>query len=296
VRVAITGASGFTGAALLVALQKEGHAVLAIGRGEASDIRWDPEHARLDSGSLAGVDAVVHLAGAPVGERWTAGRKRAIRESRVRGTQLIASTIAALPAEQRPRVLVCASAIGFYGNRGDEWLDETSAPGADFLADVARDWEAAADPARAARVRVVHLRLGLVLNPRGGALAKMLPAFRLGGGARLGSGKQWMSWIALHDLVRAMQFAMATETFAGAANAVSPKPVTNAEFTSTLARVLNRPALAVVPEFALRALFGEMAQATLLASQRARPVRLEGAGFAFAHPGLESALRFELAS
>jgi hypothetical protein len=184
--------------------------------------------------------------------------------------------------------------VGYYGSRGDAWLDETSTPGTDFLASVARDWEAAAEPARAAGIRVVHLRTGLVLSPKGGALAKMLPAFRLGAGARLGSGKQWMSWIALDDLVRAMQFALATGTLGAAANAVSPAPVTNAEFTSTLAQVLGRPAVAAVPDFALRMLFGEMGEATLLASQRVRPLRLAAAGFEFRHPALESALRFEL--
>jgi len=293
VLVAVTGASGFTGSALLAALRKDGHTALAIGRAGSSDIRWNPDESRLDGASLADVDAVVHLAGAPIGERWTAARKRAIRESRVRGTQLVASTIAALPPGQRPRVLVCASGVGFYGSRGDEWLDETSTPGTDFLATVAREWEAAAEPARAAGIRVVHLRNGLILSPHGGALAKMLPVFRLGAGARLGNGRQWMSWIALDDVVRAMQFALVTDTLAGAANAVSPAPVTNAEFTTTLAHVLNRPVLAAVPEFALRVLFGEMGAATLLASQRARPARLAAVGFEFLHPALESALRFE---
>jgi uncharacterized protein len=294
VHVAVTGASGFTGTALLAALRRDSHTALAIGRAQSNDIKWNPEQAQLDGAALAGVDAVVHLAGAPVGERWTASRKRAIRESRVRGTHLIANTIAALPAGRRPRVLVCASAVGFYGSRGDEWLDETSTPGTDFLASVAREWEAAAEPARVAGIRVVHLRMGLVLSPHGGALAKMLPAFRLGAGARLGNGRQWMSWIALDDLIRAMQFALVTDTLAGAANAVSPAPVTNAEFTATLAHVLNRPALAAVPEFALHILFGQMGEATLLASQRARPSRLAATGFTFVHPALGDALRFEL--
>ena len=294
-RVAITGASGFIGTALAGALRADANEVLTIGRSAGSAIRWDPMDGTLDATLLGGVDAVVHLAGAPVGERWTAARKRAIRESRVRGTHLIATAIVGLPVDRRPRVLVCASGVGFYGNRGEEWLDESSAVGTDFLAEVAREWEGAADPARAAGVRVVHLRTGLVLSPLGGALAKMLPAFRLGGGARLGSGKQWLSWIALGDHLRAVRFVIETDQFSGVANAVSPVPVTNAEFTATLGRVLNRPAMAAVPEFALRALFGEMAAATLLTSQRARPVRLEGAGFACEHPRLEGALRFELA-
>jgi uncharacterized protein len=236
----------------------------------------------------------VHLAGAPVGERWTPERKRAIRDSRIGGTRLIANTLASLTPEQRPRVLICGSAVGYYGSRGNDWLDESSAPGTDFLAGVAREWEAAADPVRAL-MRVVHLRTGLVLNPHGGALARMLPAFRLGAGARLGSGKQWMSWIALRDWVRAVQFTVVTTAVTGAANVVSPAPVTNAEFTTTLAHVLGRPALASVPAFAVRAIFGEMGEATLLASQRVRPVRLETAGFTFSHPVLDGALRSELA-
>ncbi|HVT40701.1 MAG TPA: TIGR01777 family oxidoreductase [Gemmatimonadaceae bacterium] len=292
--VAVTGASGFIGTALLGALRRDGHTALAIGRAGSNAIPWNPDEARLDGASLEDVDAVVHLAGAPIGERWTAARKVAIRESRVRGTQLIARTIAALPPGRRPRVLVCASGVGFYGSRGDEWLDETSTPGTDFLATVARDWEAAAEPARTAGIRVVHLRNGLVLSPRGGALAKMLPPFRLGAGARLGNGRQWMSWIALDDVVRALQFALITDTLAGAANAVSPAPVTNGEFTATLAQVLDRPALATIPQFVLRALFGEMGEATLLASQRVRPVRLAAAGFEWLHPALADALRFEL--
>jgi uncharacterized protein (TIGR01777 family) len=294
VRIAVTGASGFTGAALVTALRGDGCVVLTVGRRAESDIRWNPAEGRLDRTSLAGLDAVVHLAGAPVGERWTAERKRAIRDSRVQGTRLVATALAALAPGQRPGVFVCASAVGLYGSRGDEWLDESSAPGTDFLASVAREWEAAADPARTL-MRVVHLRTGLVLNPHGGALARMLPAFRLGAGARLGTGKQWMSWIALHDWVRVVRYALATVALAGPANAVSPAPVTNAEFTTTLGHVLGRPTLATVPAFALRAIFGEMGEATLLASQRVRPVRLETAGFTFSYPLLEDALRFELA-
>ena len=295
-RVAVTGASGFTGRALEADLRRDGHTVLRIGRGSGSDVRWDPEGGRLDATALAGVDAVVHLAGAPVGERWTPERKGAIRDSRVRGTLLVATTLAALPPEQRPRVLLCASAIGFYGSRGDLWLDESSSSGDDFLADVAREWEGAAEPAHSAHIRVVHLRTGLVLNPHGGALAKMLPVFRLGAGARLGSGKQWMSWIGLRDQVRAMRFALDTEALTGAVNSVAPAPVTNAVFTSTFAHVLGRPALAAAPAFALKMLYGEMAESTLLASQRVRPAKLVTAGFVFEHPELDGALRFELAT
>lgn len=295
-RVAITGASGFTGAALVASLLRDGHTVVSIGRGGFSDVRWDPDRGQLDATQLARTDAVVHLASAPVGERWTADRKRAIHDSRVRGTLLLASSLGTLLPEQRPRVLLCASAIGFYGSRGDEWLDESSTPGADFLAGVAREWEAAADPARTANIRVVHLRTGLVLNPRGGALMKMLPVFRLGAGGRLGSGKQWMSWIGLRDHVRATRFVLETDALSGAVNSVSPTPVTNAAFTSTLAHVLGRPGLAAIPAFALRMLYGEMAEATLLASQRVRPMKLTAAGFAFDHTALEDTLRSELAT
>lgn len=242
-----------------------------------------------DVPGLGGADAVVHLAGAPIGVRWTAARKRAIRESRVAGTRRVVQAIAR--AAPRPRVLICASAVGFYGDRGDDVLTEESLPGEDFLARVVLDWEQAA---RESPVRSVQMRFGLVLSPLGGALAKMLPAFRAGAGGRLGSGTQWMSWIALHDLVRAVRFAIDAEELAGPVNAVAPHPVTNGEFTGTLARVLRRPAVIPVPAFALRMLFGEMADLTLLASQRVTPSRLEGAGFRFDHPLLQDALRHEL--
>jgi uncharacterized protein len=241
---------------------------------------------RLDFG---GAEAIVHLAGAPIAVRWTARRRREILESRVLGTRRIVEAIAS--RKPAPRVLVCASAIGFYGDRGSEELTEESGPGTDFLSDVVREWEHAA---QGAPVRSVQLRFGIVLSPRGGALAKMLPAFRLGVGGRLGSGTQWMSWIALHDLVRVIRFAIDSETLTGPVNAVAPQPVTNAEFTETLGRVLRRPAVIPVPAFALRALFGEMARLTMLASQRVVPRRLGNAGFRFEYPTLEGALRREL--
>jgi len=291
-RVAITGASGFLGGTLAAALRGDGVEVVTIGRGARSDVWWDPAAGRLDAGRLAGADAVIHLAGATIGRRWTRARKREIRESRTLGTRLLAQTIARLAPV--PRVLVSASAIGYYGDRGDEWLTEESTPGDDFLAEVTREWERAADPARAAGVRVVHVRTGLVLSPSGGALPRLLPAFRLGLGGPLAHGRQWMSWIALGDLVRAFRVALDSGLLAGAVNVVSPSPVTNAEFTATLARVLRRPAFVPVPAFALRALFGEMADATLLASQRVRPARLLQAGFAFEHPTLDGALRHVL--
>ena len=291
-RVAITGASGFIGRALSASLKADGVSVVRIGRGAGSDVQWDPAAGRLDASALEGVEAVIHLAGASIAERWTAERKRVIRESRVQGTRLIAERCARLAT--RPAVLVCASAIGIYASRGDEWLDETSSPGDDFLAGVVRDWEAAAEPARAAGIRVVHVRTGIALNPRGGALGKMLLPFQLGVGGRLGSGRQWMSWISLEDLVRVFRFAMETPAISGPMNATAPEPVTNRTFASTLARVLKRPALVPVPTFALRALLGEMAEGTVLASQRVRATVLAGAGFQFEHPTLSTALRSEL--
>jgi uncharacterized protein (TIGR01777 family) len=273
-RVAITGASGLVGTALTRALRQDGNDVTPVPR---------------DSAEIGGADAIVHLAGAPIAMRWTARRKHAILESRVVGTRRIVETIAKL--ERAPRVFVCASAIGYYGDRADEPLDESASAGSDFLATVVREWEGAAQKAR---VRTVLLRFGIVLSPDGGALAKMLPAFRLGVGGRLGSGAQWMSWIGLHDLIRVIRFAIESDDMSGAVNAVAPEPVTNAVFTATLGRVLRRPALLPVPAFALRALFGEMAGLTMLASQRVIPTRLAHAGFQFESPSLEVALRSEL--
>lgn len=290
--VAITGASGFLGGALVPFLTTGGHRVRTIGRGGASDASWDPARGVLDPHALDGVDSVIHLAGSSVAERWTDVTKREIRESRLKGTRLIAEAVARAP--KRPRVLVSASAIGIYGSRGDEWLDETSAPGDDFLAEIGREWEAATAPARDAGVRVVHLRTGIVLSPSGGALKKMLLPFQLGAGGRLGPGTQWMSWISREDWVGAVYHVLQNESVAGAVNLVAPEPVTNATFTETLGRLLHRPTIAAVPAFALRALFGEMAGGTVLASQRVRPAVLERSGFVFAHPSLSSALRFEL--
>lgn len=290
--VAITGASGFLGGALVPFLTTGGHRVRTIGRGSSSDASWDPARGVLDPHALDGVDSVIHLAGSSVAERWTDAAKREIRESRLKGTRLIAEAVARAP--KRPRVLVSASAIGIYGSRGDEWLDETSAPGDDFLAEIGREWEAATAPARDAGVRVVHLRTGIVLSPSGGALKKMLLPFQLGAGGRLGPGTQWMSWISREDWVGAVYHALQNESVVGAVNLVAPEPVTNATFTETLGRLLHRPTIAAVPSFALRAIFGEMAGGTILASQRVRPAALERTGFTFAHPSLSSALRFEL--
>ena len=291
-RVAITGASGFLGGALVPFLTTGGHAVRTIGRGAQSDARWHPAASQLDAGALDGIDAVIHLAGSSVAERWTAGTKREILSSRLQGTRLIAEQCAR--AKVAPEVLVCASAVGIYGSRGDDTLDEQSALGDDFLADVGRQWEAAAAPARDAGIRVVHLRTGIVLNPSGGALAKMVTPMLLGAGGRLGSGTQWMSWISREDWVGAVYHVLQTPGLVGAVNLTAPEPVTNRTFTEALGRILRRPTIAAVPAFALRALFGEMASGTILASQRAHPTALQRSGFRFAHPTLASALRFEL--
>lgn len=294
--LAISGATGLIGSALVDALTGAGWVVRRLVRGSrmqrAGDISWDPDTERLDPGELEGVEAVVHLAGEPIGQRWTEAARRRIRESRVESTRLLATAIASLT--RPPRVLASGSAMGIYGDRGDEILDESSAAGQDFLAEVASAWEAEAQRAAVAGVRVVTLRTGLVLSPRGGALARLLLPFRFGAGGRIGSGRQWVSWIGLIDTVRGIQHTIDTETLSGPVNLCAPNPVTNAELASTLARVLRRPAFFPVPATALRLIFGEMGEATLLASQRMQPRRLLESGFRFAYPSLEAALRYEL--
>ena len=294
-RVAITGASGLLGSALAARLRQQGITVQRIKRGPAAaapDIAWSSSTGVLDLAALEGVDAIVNLAGEPIAQRWDAKRKEAIRQSRLTTTSLLAGAIVKL--RRPPRVLLNGSAVGFYGDRGDEELDEDSGPGSDFLAEVAVAWERAADSARQAGTRVAVLRTGIALSPAGGALRKMLTPFRLGLGGRVGSGTQWMSWISLEDWVRAAEFLLTADDVRGPVNLVAPSPVPNAEFTTTLARVLGRPTLGVVPELAVDLLFGEMGRATLLASQRVHPRRLLAAGFEFAHPTLEQALRAEL--
>lgn len=288
-RVGVTGASGLLGTALVPALRSAGHDVLRIGRGRDADVRWNPAAGEIDAAACAGVDAFVHLAGANVGQRWTPPHRRAILESRVDGTALIARTAAGL--SPRPAVLVSASAVGIYGNAGDAACDESARVGDDYLAQVCRVWESSADAARAAGIRTVYLRFGVILSRHGGALGKLLPIFRLGAGGRVGSGRQWMSWLAMDDAVGIVRFALEHGDLSGAANASAPAPVTNADFTEVLARVVRRPALFPVPAFALNLVFGEMAQATLLASQRVVPRRLLDAGYAFRHATLEPALR-----
>jgi len=290
--VVVSGASGMVGAALTSFLTAGGHRVRRLVRREPGDgeIRWRPAAGEIDVAALEGADVVVHLAGAGIADtRWTPARKALIRDSRVDGTRTLCEALAKL--ERKPRVLISASAIGWYGDRGDALLDEESAPGEGFLADVCRGWEDETRPASEAGIRVVNLRIGVVLHPQGGALAKMLPPFRLGAGGPIGGGRQWMSWITLDDLVGAVHHLMFAEDARGPVNAVAPEPVTQRGFAKALGRALRRPAFLPLPALAVRALFGEMGEATVLASQRVRPGRLSELGFAFESPELEPALR-----
>jgi uncharacterized protein len=297
-RVAVTGATGLVGRALVPTLLAAGHRVDRITRHRpaagTTDIQWDPGRGELDARALEGVDAVVHLAGESIAAaRWTRAAKERIRRSRVDGTRLVAETLARL--SPRPRVLVSASAVGYYGDGGGTPLTEESAPGAGFLADVCRAWEAAADPARAAGIRVVHPRVGVVLAGHGGALPRIALPFRLGAGGVIGSGRQYWSWIELGDLVRVLDLCLVLDTLAGPVNAVAPTPATNRELTRALGRVLRRPTLVPMPAIAVRLLLGEMGRVLLLESARVLPRRLERAGFRFRHPELEGALRAVLA-
>jgi len=291
--VAVSGSSGLIGSALLERLRQDGHTVLPMVRRPAKDgeIHYDPQNGVLDPESLVGVDAVVHLAGAGIGDRrWTDRYRREILESRTLSTSLIAEAMASVANRGGPRVLLSGSAIGFYGATGDEELNERSTAGDGFLADVCRAWEAATSPAEDAGVRVVHLRTGIVLSPRGGALKKLLPLFRFGLGGRMGSGRQWQSWISLDDEVGAIVFLL-TADISGAVNLTAPAPVTNAEFTKVLASTLSRPALVPVPSFGPKLLLGgELADALLFTGQRVLPERLTDAGYSFEHPTLSEAL------
>jgi uncharacterized protein len=292
-KIVVTGSSGLVGSALVLHLRLAGHEVLRLVRGRpaaADELCWDPRGWQLDQQAFAGVEAVVHLAGEPIAEgRWSDERKELIRQSRVDGTRFLSQALASLA--EKPKVLVSASAVGFYGDRGDEELTEESPVGFLFLSEVCRQWEAAADPARQAGIRVVHPRLGMVLSAAGGALEKMLPPFRMGLGARLGSGKQWMSFIHLLDLVRLLAFAVENEELAGPVNAVCAEPLRNRDFTDALAAALGRKARLAAPAWALRARFGEMADEVLLSSARVLPRRLESARFPLDFPTLEAALR-----
>ena len=302
-KIIVTGASGLIGSRLVPFLQSKGHSITRFvrdkARAERDDgarvVEWNPQRGELDAAELEGHDAVVHLAGEPVAEgRWTDEKKRRIRDSRVQGTSLLAAKLT--ECANPPHTFISASAVGFYGDRGDETLREESAAGGDFLAGVCREWEAAADAAREKGIRVVCARMGVVLSPDGGALAKLVTPFKLGVGGKLGSGEQYMSWIAIDDAVEALHHALTNAQLAGAMNVVAPNPVTNSEFTESLGRILGRPTLFTVPKFAARLAFGEMADATVLTSQRALPTRLLATNFVFKYPELEGALRHLLHS
>jgi uncharacterized protein (TIGR01777 family) len=295
---AISGATGLIGRALVQQLGRAGHQAIPLvrpgaTRPEGAVVRWDPARGAIDAAALEGMDGVVHLAGEPILGRWTAAKRARIRDSRVGGTALLARTLAGLA--RPPRVLVCASGSNFYGSDRDALLTEASLPGSGFLATVCREWEAAADPAREAGIRVVHLRSGLVLSPHGGTLRVQLLPFRLGLGGPIGRGRRWWSWIAIDDMTAVCRFALETDTLSGPVNAATPHPVTNAEFTRTLAAILHRPAVIPVPPLALRIVFGrEAAAEAMLSSTRLVPARLIAAGFRFRFPELEGALRHVL--
>lgn len=292
--VVVTGASGLIGSSLVPWLTADGFRVTRLVRRPpraADEIRWDPLTSSLDPSALEGVHAAVHLSGENIGARWTPARKRRIRDSRVVTTRLLSQTLAGL--RRPPRVLVSASAVGIYGNRGDDVLTESSAlpsPPGDFLAELGQEWEAALEPAAALGIRAVPLRFGLVLAREGGVLGRMLWPFRLGLGGPFGGGRQWMSWISILDVVGAIRHALSKESLTGPVNATAPTPVTNREFASTLARVLHRPAILPVPAAAIRLALGEMGTVALLGSQRVVPSRLLQSGYQFRYPRLKEAL------
>jgi hypothetical protein len=295
VKVAVSGASGLIGTALVPALEAAGHDVLTLVRRSPADpneVAWNPSAGTIDVQALAGVEGIVNLSGATIGRRWNERRKAEILRSRIAATGLLARTAAAL--EPRPAALVNAGGAGIYGDRGDEILTEGSTLGTGFLAKVGTAWEAAAEPARAAGIRVVSFRQGIVLSRDGGALERLVTPFKLGVGGRVGSGKQWWSWVTLDDAVAAFCFALESD-LAGAVNLASPNPATNAQFVKALGRALHRPAIFPLPALAVKAAFGEMGEEALLAGQRALPARLLDAGFTFAHPDLDSALAHALA-
>lgn len=293
-KILVGGASGLIGSALIPRLASQGHQSIRLVRGRPArgedEVAWDPDAGTIDSARLHGIHAIVNLAGATIARwPWTAAHKRRVLESRVRSTALLARTFAQLGT--CPLVFVSPSAVGFYGDRGDEILRESSAPGSDFLAEACRAWEAAAVPARDAGIRVVTPRIGMVLSGAGGALSALLIPFRFGLGGAIGSGRQYMSWIALEDLTEVIAQMIAREDWSGPWNAVSPQPSTNAEFARTLGQVLSKPTLLPLPAFAARLALGEMAEALLLSSARVEPARLQAAGFQFRFPTLEAALR-----
>ena len=295
----VSGATGLIGSALVARLGQEGHSAIRLLRGRpepgGSDVGWDPAAGALEPAAIEGLDAVVHLAGENIASgTWTSAKKARIRASRVDTTALLARTLAGL--SRPPAVLACASALGYYGDRGDELLTEASSPGTGFLASVCRDWERAAAPASDAGIRVVHLRFGVVLDASAGALPKMVGPMRVGMGGPIGGGRQYVSWVALDDAVGAILHSLSTPALSGAVNVATPAPVTQSEFAATLGRVLGRPTLMSVPAFGVRLMLGEMATETVLASQRLVPGRLLATGYAFRWPALEPALRHLLAA
>ena len=296
-KVLIAGSSGLVGTAVTSSLGKKGSAVSRLVRTTADpakqEVEWHPNRGELDPSAIEGFDAVINLGGESIAEgRWTEEKKKRIRESRIQGTRLLSETMAKLSA--RPKVFLCASATGVYGDRGNEIVDELSPAGKGFLAEVCREWEEATQAATNANVRVVNLRFGPIFSSEGGMLEKLLPPFRLGVGGKIGSGEQYMSWVAMDDVVGVINFALENETVRGPLNVVTPNAVTNAEFTKALGKVLSRPTFFMVPAFAARLAFGEMADEMLLASQRVMPKRLNEAGYKFQYPEVEGALRHVL--
>lgn len=292
-RILVSGSHGLVGKALIGSLTSDGHEIVRLVRGKpsgATEIEWHPNHGSLDATALEGLDAVVHLAGESIASgRWTDEKKLAIRDSRVKGTTLLSDALARL--SRPPSVFVSASAIGYYGNRGDELLTEKSAPGNDFLASVCSEWENATRAAVEKGIRTVHARFGIILDANDGALAKMLTPFRMGIGGRIGNGKQWMSWIDIEDVVNGLKFLIDDVNTSGPVNFVAPNAVTNAEFTKALGHVLSRPTIFPIPAFGVRLAFGEMADALLLSSAKVKPSVLEERGFVFRWKMLDDALR-----
>jgi uncharacterized protein len=289
-RILVSGASGLIGTALLASLRTNGSSIIRLVRGSArgnDQISWDLS-TPLDPKLVSGFDAVIHLAGESIMGRWTPAKKSKIRDSRVKGTLNLSQALA--DTEEKPRVFICGSAIGYYGDRGEELLREESAPGTGFLSEVCQEWEEATMPAVQADIRTAHIRTGIVLSPNGGALKSMLLPFKLGLGGKVGSGRQWMSWIDLRDMIGAIHHIMKNDLIQGPVNTVAPKPVMNAEFTKTLASALSRPAIFPVPAFAVKAIFGEMGEALLLTSQKVEPGRLIASGYPFRYRDLKTSL------
>ena len=296
-KILVSGSHGLVGKALTTSLVNAGHEIVSLVRQSANDseIEWHPNQGKINGQQLEGFDVVVHLAGESIASgRWTEEKKRKIRESRVKGTELLSSALARL--SQPPSTFISASAIGFYGSRGDELLTEESAPGDGFLPEVCVAWEKATGQAEAKGIRTIHPRFGIILDEKGGALERMLTPFRMGVGGKVGNGKQWMSWIALEDVINALRFLIDEPGSEGPVNFTAPRPVTNADFTEALGSVLSRPTLFSVPSFAARLAFGEMADELLLSSAKVEPERLKESGYQFKHPELSSALKTILGS